>query len=127
MRGTMAFIGVCLLLTAIGLGWWSPIERREPVQERIAVETPPPIPEPVVHEAVAEEAEPGPQEDGERLYTTANVRLRSGPSSNFNIVWTAPVGTKVRSMQVDGNWHFVATEGHEGWMFSRYLADSPPG
>lgn len=133
MRTATAFFGALLLVAALGIGWWSPIERTEPIEVSAirpsAPEPAPSEPEPApaapisdepVREEPVETAEPELQAD--IFTTTANVRLRSGPSSNFGIVWTAPAGTRVRSLQVDGNWHFVTTAEYEGWIFNRYLS-----
>jgi uncharacterized protein YgiM (DUF1202 family) len=135
MRTATAFFGALLLVAALGIGWWSPIERTEPIEVgAIRPSAPEPEPEPSEVEpepAAPISAEPVPEEPVETaepelqadiFTTTANVRLRSGPSSNFGIVWTAPAGTRVRSLQVDGNWHFVTTAEYEGWIYNRYLS-----
>jgi uncharacterized protein YgiM (DUF1202 family) len=131
MRAATAFFGALLLVAALGIGWWSPVERTEPIAVSSIPSTPPAEPaapgpqlpaspgiEPVREEPVEVAA---PETDADIFTTTANVRLRSGPSSNFGIVWTAPAGTRVRSLQVDGNWHFVTTAEYEGWIYNRYL------
>jgi hypothetical protein len=123
MRAATAFFGALLLVAALGIGWWSPVERTEPIAVSSIPRTPPAEPaapgpqlpaspgiEPVREEPVEVAA---PETDADIFTTTANVRLRSGPSSNFGIV--------VRSLQVDGNWHFVTTAEYEGWIYNRYL------
>lgn len=132
MRTLSAFLGFVLIVVAIGIGWWSPIERDVPPRAIIAAQEAEQIPSqvevaaPSINDAVAIEAvaeEPEAEIPGEVFYTTANVRMRSGPASSFNIVWTAPVGTRVHSIQVDGNWHLVRTGEHEGWMYVRYMRE----
>lgn len=133
MRTATAFFGALLLVAALGIGWWLPIERTEPIEvSAIRPSAPEPAPsEPEPAPAAPASTEPVPEEPVEDaapelqadiFTTTANVRLRSGPSSNFGIVWTAPAGTRVRSLQVDGNWHFVTTPDYEGWIYNRYLS-----
>lgn len=134
MRTLSALFGLSIIVVAIAMGWWSPVEREAlspqvaAVQERPGIEEAAPLASSsmpsstvsVTPEPVAEE----PQEiEGEVFYTTANVRMRSGPASSFNIVWTAPAGTRVHSVQIDGNWHLVKTADHEGWMYVRYMRE----
>jgi uncharacterized protein YgiM (DUF1202 family) len=137
MRTLSALFGLSLIVVAIGIGWWSPIEREVPADPVIAAreepeQSPPQVeiaaapPVPSVTDAAPIEAvaeEPEAEIPGDVFYTTANVRMRSGPASSFNIVWTAPVGTRVHSIQVDGNWHLVRTGEYEGWMYARYMRE----
>jgi len=139
MRTITALFGLGLVMAALAIGWWAPVEQPQPpiasarpVPQDMVVPVGPAA-EPSAPPASAP-AEPDPiesasTEDDDRdvFYTSANVRMRSGPSSNFAIVWTAPAGTEVRSLQVDGNWHFVTTAEHEGWIYNRYLSPEPTG
>ncbi len=133
MRTLSALFGLSLIVVAIAIGWWSPVEREAPSREvaAVRVEPAPDVPTPEVSapeataaigiEPVAEE--PVAESPGDVFYTTANVRMRSGPASSFNIVWTAPAGTRVHSVQVDGNWHLVKAGEYEGWMYARYMRE----
>lgn len=137
MRTLSALFGLSLIIVAIGIGWWSPVERA-PLSREIASSQVEPAPN-VLSPAIARPAtsngttaaigvepvaeEPTAEISGDVFYTTANVRMRSGPASSFNIVWTAPAGTKVHSVQVDGNWHLVKADEYEGWMYARYMRE----
>lgn len=134
MRTLSALFGLGLIIVAIGMGWWSPVERQALSPEIAAAPERPDIqdvapaaPDPALGLTASVEPEPVAEEPqeiaGDVFYTTANVRMRSGPASSFNIVWTAPAGTKVHSVQVDGNWHLVKTADHEGWMYVRYMRE----
>lgn len=140
MRTITALFGLGLVLAALVIGWWAPVDETQAPQIAVARPVPEdmvasvePAEEPAVRTA-SEPTEPDPiesaateEDDRDVFYTSANVRMRSGPSSNFAIVWTAPAGTEVRSLQVDGNWHFVTTAEHEGWIYNRYLSPEPMG
>ncbi|MBL0933264.1 MAG: SH3 domain-containing protein [Rhizobiaceae bacterium] len=140
MRTITALFGLGLVLAALVIGWWAPVDETPPPQLAVTRPVPEdmvasvePAEEPAVPPA-SEPAEPDPiesaatgEDDRDVFYTSANVRMRSGPSSNFAIVWTAPAGTEVRSLQIDGNWHFVTTAEHEGWIYNRYLSPEPTG
>lgn len=140
MRTITALFGLGLVLAALVIGWWAPVDETQAPQIAVARPVPEdmvasvePAEEPAVRTA-SEPTEPDPiesaateEDDRDVFYTSANVRMRSGPSSNFAIVWTAPAGTEVRSLQVDGNWHFVTTAEHEGWIYNRYLSPEPTG
>ncbi|WP_210165084.1 SH3 domain-containing protein [Pseudorhizobium marinum] len=67
-----------------------------------------------------------PSQQPERLYATANVRLRAGPSTSAAIVWTVPKGEAVLSRGRDGEWHEVSALSHDGWIRGDFLSRSRP-
>jgi len=55
--------------------------------------------------------------------TTANVNLRSGPSTNHEILRVVPKGTTVeKSNQAFDGFRLVRVDGQIGWMYEAYLA-----
>ena len=140
MRTITALFGLGLVVAALVIGWWAPVDEAQPPQIAVAR----PVPQDMIVSvepaenapatSTREPAEADPieraataEDDRDVFYTSANVRMRSGPSSNSAIFWTAPAGTEVRLLQVDGNWHFVTTAEHEGWIYNRYLSPDPTG
>jgi hypothetical protein len=60
--------------------------------------------------------DPGPDPSALR-YTTTDVNLRSGPSTQFAVVMVVPVGTQVVLVEPGRGWSRVRIEaGNEGWM-----------
>lgn len=60
---------------------------------------------------------------GTTLRTTANLNLRTGPSTSHSIIVVMPDGstvTLVRSSPQNG-WYNVRFNGHTGWAYGRYL------
>jgi serine/threonine protein kinase len=49
-------------------------------------------------------ANPGSLQVGREMTTTTNVNLRSGPSRTYNRIGEVESGSRVRILQVDGNW-----------------------
>ncbi|TIL95151.1 MAG: DUF4236 domain-containing protein [Mesorhizobium sp.] len=60
------------------------------------------------------------------LYSTANVRLRTSPSAESQIVLTVPVGSAVLSSRREGSWHHVSYGNYSGWILGNYLAELRP-
>ena len=61
--------------------------------------------------------------DPEYYRTTANLRLRTGPSLDDDIVKTVSLGTSVRVYdQRDGEWFAVSVNGSSGYMNAEFLA-----
>lgn len=62
-----------------------------------------------------------------QIETTANVRLRTGPSTDDRIITTLPKGTvliDLDSIMYDAQerpWYWVAWEGQDGWVCGDYL------
>ena len=67
--------------------------------------------------------EPAPSQ---RLFTTANVRIRAASSTSAAIVWTAPTGSEVRSLGQEGQWHQVKVGPYEGWIHGDFLTEDRP-
>ena len=68
----------------------------------------------------------GSQPVGTVLVTTANLNLRSGPSTSKTIYEVIPLGAKVtvvESQQVNG-WYHIQHDGTVGWSSGQYLAPS---
>ena len=55
------------------------------------------------------------------------VRFRSTPSVNGFIMNTFDTGKEVVVTGTSGEWTAVAVDGQRGYIFSRYLSDTPPG
>jgi len=66
----------------------------------------------------------------ERYYTTAELNVRCGPSTDFGTYGTVPIGTPVDKIgyMATGHdeWAFVLLMEGGGWVHTDYLADSPP-
>lgn len=60
------------------------------------------------------------------LYTRANVRLRAQPSTEALVVHTVPLGSSVRSVELDGQWHRVSFGNYSGWIRGDYLLAERP-
>lgn len=67
------------------------------------------------------------------LYVTSNngggVHLRSGPSTEDEVLITVPYGAAVDVLDIQGNnsWANVIYEGLNGYMMWQYLTSTPPG
>lgn len=63
-----------------------------------------------------------------KLVTTSSLRLRSGPSTGYAIILTAPAGTIVPVLTTSGGWVKTWIFGKAGWMSQTYLKpfDPPP-
>ena len=75
------------------------------------------------------QARPGAEEELQPptvLYTTANVRLRAGPSTSAGIVRTVPARTEIRSRRQEGDWHQVRLGRDEGWIRRDLLSSILP-
>jgi len=60
--------------------------------------------------------------------TTANLRLRTGPSLDHDIIRTVPNGSTVRVYdQNDGIWFSVYQAGSRGYMYAEFLTPLPQG
>lgn len=62
----------------------------------------------------------------ERLFTTANVKMRSDASTASETIMVIPVGSQVVALGKRGAWRGVRYGGRTGWVSSRYLADNRP-
>ena len=65
----------------------------------------------------------------ERLYTTAELNVRCGPSTDFGSYGTVPLGTPVDRIAAAVNiddWAFVLLANGGGWCNTDYLATNPP-
>ena len=59
--------------------------------------------------------------------TTDNLRLRSGPSLNHEIITVMPEGTEVRIVSEEGKWYKVVTwDGYVGYSHQDYLIETLP-
>ena len=62
-----------------------------------------------------------------RYYTTANLRLRTGPSKSHSIVRTLAKGSSLRSLAYQGTWINVITiDGANGWVHKDYVSTKIP-
>lgn len=50
-----------------------------------------------------------------------NLNMRSGPSSDTNILTTIPKGSMVTVTVVNGNWGSISYGGYTGWVSMKYL------
>jgi len=66
----------------------------------------------------------------ERFFTTAELNVRCGPSTDFGTYGTVPPGTpvdKIASMASGHDeWAFILLNNGGGWVHTDYLAESPP-
>ncbi len=54
------------------------------------------------------------------------ITLRAGAGNGYRIVAMLPSGEALQVLERDGEWTRVrASEGRQGWVLSRYLADTP--
>lgn len=127
-----------LLAILFGLGWCA--SRLPPASDPPPISTALPSPAPSVEDQsptvsapdppalVSSPVRPPPPAAPaiKTLYTTTNVRLRDGPSTEALILWTAPPGTEVQSSEMDGAWHLVSAGARKGWMHGDYLSERRP-
>lgn len=61
-------------------------------------------------------------------YTTVDLNLREGPSTDYRIVTAMQQGAEVRILYCSGNqtWCYLQYRQYVGWASSRYLTSSPP-
>lgn len=58
------------------------------------------------------------------MTTTANLNMRSGPSTSYSIVKTIPRGTSVEITGTSGTWKKVVYGSYTGWCSGNYLTAS---
>ncbi|WP_200416095.1 SH3 domain-containing protein [Virgibacillus salexigens] len=58
---------------------------------------------------------------GEKMKTTANLNLRTGPTTTFHIIKTLSNNTIVTIIGENGGWYKVNAGGVTGWVSSNYL------
>ena len=91
-----------------------------------------PAPQAVIENVVATSVEEiviadAPRSDDVRSVSGDWVNMRSGPSTNYDVLDTLPRGTQAEVMEVDADgWARirVTNTGQEGWMAERLLSDS---
>ncbi len=57
----------------------------------------------------------------ETAKTSANLRMRSEPGTNYDILDTLPKGTRVTILEQPGIWYKVTARNRTGWVHSGYL------
>lgn len=65
---------------------------------------------------------------GATRYVTDELRLsvRTGAGNQYRIIEVIDSGTRVETLQTEGDWTEVRTpEGNTGWLLSRYLVEQP--
>ncbi len=62
----------------------------------------------------------------ERLFTTANVKMRSDATTESEAITTIPAGSQVVALGKRGAWRGVHYGGRTGWVAARYLATERP-
>lgn len=83
-------------------------------------------PRPLVDVDVAKPKTPAPSIEAWEVFTTAKVRVRSGPNTKSTALRTIEKGTRLVSRSQKDGWHQVSYENTEGWVRSDYLADRAP-
>lgn len=65
--------------------------------------------------------------DGAAMWTKASINVRTGPSTEHDVITSYASGTKVTttSESVDG-WQQINLRGEAGWVSARYLTESAP-
>lgn len=56
-------------------------------------------------------------------YTTDNLNLRTGPGSNYDVLFTIPVGEKVVVIDHENGWDKIVYKGSTGYSSDKYLSD----
>lgn len=57
-----------------------------------------------------------------KVKTTANLNMRSGPSTSYKILVTIPKGTSVKvSARASSGWYKVSYGGRTGWISNKYV------
>ena len=67
--------------------------------------------------------------EAERFYTTAELNVRCGPSTDYGTYGTVPLGTaadKIGEASGNEDWAFVLLDNGGGWMNTGYLSTSRP-
>lgn len=60
-------------------------------------------------------------------YVSANLNLRSGPSTNYSVITTIPKGTSVKiSDDCDCAWVPIEWNGYTGYVSSKYISNTKP-
>jgi uncharacterized protein YraI len=61
-------------------------------------------------------------------YTTTDLNLREGPSTDYRVITSMQQGAEVRILYCSGNqtWCYLQYRQYVGWASSRYLTSSPP-
>lgn len=62
----------------------------------------------------------------ERLFTTANLNLRSDASTSARVVTSIPKGATVTAEGKRGTWRNVIYRGQRGWVSSKFLSQGQP-
>lgn len=60
------------------------------------------------------------------VYSTAPLRLRSGPGTDFAAVGTLVQGTKLQSLETKGDWLRTRSSLGEGWVHRAYVSLDAP-
>ncbi|AVR00509.1 hypothetical protein OBCHQ24_16350 [Oceanobacillus iheyensis] len=62
--------------------------------------------------------------EGQTMYTTANLNLRVGPTTSFNIIKTLVKGSRVSIIGENGGWYKISVDGNSGWVSGNYLSSN---
>jgi uncharacterized protein YraI len=121
-----------LILIVLGVGWCSNQSGKSSptvASTRPAIQAPVSVPansepafQPTQNVSVAPRTVAPQASAATTLYTTANVRLRTEPSTDAGIILTISGGSAVKSTRSDGLWHHVAYGNYSGWIRGDYLA-----
>jgi len=60
-------------------------------------------------------------------YATANVNVRSGPSTGYRVVDVLQRGQSVDVQRCQGSWCYVVKSGPDGWVSANYLSSGSGG
>lgn len=128
-----------LVLIALGIGWCSNQSAQNnsntasprstqpaPVSSAKSPPRPPEPVQPVQNVSIAPRTVTPPAPVATTLYTTANVRLRTEPSTSAGVILTVSSGSEVKSTRMEGLWHHVAYGNYSGWIRGDYLATRRP-
>lgn len=58
-------------------------------------------------------------------YTSENLKLRTGPGLDFEIITTMPIGSEVEFLESLDDWNKISFNGQEGYASARYLTSTP--
>ena len=122
-----------LFAAIIAFGWYvsGHDEARPPPRPSAAIPSPKQTPEPTSNPVPAAPVPfyTAPTSNAvveERLFTTANVNMRSDARAEAGAIMTIPSGSQVVALGMRGAWRGVRYGGKTGWVASRYLAAERP-
>lgn len=108
---------------AVQLGRISLTDPSQPTPPADPIQLPPPaVPDPSPTLPEPDEILPEPLQ----AYTIESLRLRTGPSTDEEVIQVLPPRTALTITRKRGAWYFVSALGREGWVHGDYVALGEP-